>query len=495
MDYALLYLAVVLVIFFIRRRFSYCERKGVPAPKAWSFFGNVLQSFTQKKTVGQIFREIYHTYDTLPLVGAYRTNEPVLIVRDPELISQILVKDSHVFFNNDFSVDPKLDPMQGASPFVQKDQQWRTTRTMLSPGFTSGKMKRLFPLIVKVNQRLSKYLESQPNIELGHTVETQILCRRFTLDNVALAAFGIDGKCFESEESDFMRLANSFIAPGSFALSMLQMFPLISHLVSLKVIPEAVEGRLTQIITDSLEYRKKNKVIANDYLQFIAQLGDKVGFNFAEISGHAATFFEDGYETSALVMSYLLFNLSRHQEVQDRLRAEIAQFEQQNEIDYDHLAKMPYLNACIYESMRACPVLDHYTRVCSRPYIYKTPNESPKHLQRMDVNIDAETVCLIPFGGLCHDPVYFPHPEAFIPERFLDKDSQGFKRVFYPFGGGHRICLGQRFGIMQVKMGIVEIIKKFQVTFDEKTHFPFEFLPWTVLNKVKQGVWLTYRKL
>uniref|UniRef100_A0AAR5Q360 Cytochrome P450 n=2 Tax=Dendroctonus ponderosae TaxID=77166 RepID=A0AAR5Q360_DENPD len=482
-------LAVVLVVFLIRRRFSYWERRGVPAPKAWPFFGNIVQSFTQQKTVGQIFREIYHTYDTLPLVGAYRANEPVLIVRDPELISKILVKDSHVFFNNDFSVDPKLDAMQGASPFVQKDRQWKTTRTLLSPGFTSGKMKSLFPLIVNVNQRLSKYLESQPNIELGHTIETQNLCRRFTLDNVALSAFGIDGKCFESEESDFMRLANSFIAPGSFALSMLQMFPLISRLVALKAIPKAVEDTLTQIITDSLEHRKKNKVIASDYLQFIAQLG---GLNYAEIAGHAATFFEDGYETSALVMSYLLFNLSRHQEVQARLRAEI---EEQNEIGHDQLAKMPYLNACLFESMRICPVLEHYTRVCSRPYIYKTPSESPKHLQRMEVNIDAGTVCFVPFGGLCHDPVYFSRPEAFSPERFLDRDRQGFKRVFYPFGGGHRVCLGQRFGAMQVKMGIVEIIRRFQVSFDEKTHLPFAFLPWTVLNKVKGGVWLTYRKL
>lgn len=60
----------------------------------------------------------------------------------------------------------------------------------------------------------------------------------------------------------------------------------------------------------------------------------------------------------------------------------------------------------------------------------------------MEVNIDAGTVCFIPFGGLCHDPEYFPHPNAFIPERYLDKNLQGFKKVFYPFGGGHRVCLG-----------------------------------------------------
>lgn len=74
------------------------------------------------------------------MVGAYRTSDPVLIIRDPEFINKILVQDSKYFFNNDFSVDKNLDPLQGASPFVQKDDEWKTTRTSLSPGFTSGKV-------------------------------------------------------------------------------------------------------------------------------------------------------------------------------------------------------------------------------------------------------------------------------------------------------------------------------------------------------------------
>lgn len=56
---AVLFTIVVLVIYCIRRKYSYWERKGVPGPKAWPFFGNIFYSFTQKKTVGQIFREIY----------------------------------------------------------------------------------------------------------------------------------------------------------------------------------------------------------------------------------------------------------------------------------------------------------------------------------------------------------------------------------------------------------------------------------------------------
>ncbi|KAL1513299.1 hypothetical protein ABEB36_002723 [Hypothenemus hampei] len=368
---------------------------------------------------------------------------------------------------------------------------------MLSPGFTSGKMKTLFHLIEQVNERLLTYLDLKPDIATGQTLETQNLCRRFTLDNVALSAFGIDGQSFENDESDFMKLATSFIAPGTFALSMLQTFPLASRLISLKVIPKKVEEALIQIVSDVLDHRNKSDIVANDFLQFISELGEKHQLNYAEITGHAATFFEDGYETSALVISYVLFNLSRHPEIQQRLRSEILHTEKTSvtgKITYEHLGTMSYLNACIYESMRLCPVLEHFTRVCKRPYTYKTANESPAHLKRMTVKIDVGTVCIIPFGGFCHDRHYFEDPKEYKPERFLN-DNSSIKNVFHPFGGGHRICLGQRFGIMQVRMGVIQIIKNFQVSLSSQTKLPFEFLPWTILNKVKHGVWLIYKKI
>ncbi|CAG9768729.1 unnamed protein product [Ceutorhynchus assimilis] len=494
MFYTLIFIVLVTIIFYIKRKYSYWIRKKVPGPTPWPIFGNLFHNFTKRKTVGQIFRQIYSTYPEEPLVGVYRTSEPVLLIRDPEFINRILTKDAKSFFNNDFSVDKKTDPLQGESPFVQKDNEWKETRKMLSPGFTSGKMRPLFTIIEQVNVRLKHYLEKHE----GQTLETQNLCRRYTLDNVALVAFGINGNCFDSDESDFMKLANSFIAPGTFALWMLQMFPLISYLVSLKAIPKEVDDGLTTIIKDVLESRKKNNIVVNDYLNFIAELGNKNSLRCVEMAGHAATFFEDGYETSALVMSYILFNLAQSQHVQDKLRSEIGEFEKQNpnrKVTYEDIVEMKYLNACIYESMRLCPILEYYTRVCNQPYVYTTSTESPLHLKRMAANIDAGTVCIIPFGGLCHDERYFSEPQVFKPERFLDKDCNGFRGVFYPFGGGHRICLGQRFGIMQVRMGIIEIIKNFQVNLSDKTKLPFEFLPWTILNKVKHGVWLTYKKL
>lgn len=165
-------------------------------------------------------------------------------------------------------------------------------------------------------------------------------------------------------------------------------------------------------------------------------------------------------------MSYVLFNLAQNPECQSKLRAEIQKQANSNpdsKIFFEDLTNMPYLTACIYgkfgisskfhcqknnvvESMRLCPVLELYTRVCNDPYVYTTTNESPKHLQKMSVNIDSGTVCVIPFGGICHDQHYFSEPESFKPERFLEKDRlNAFKKVFYPFGGGHRICLGRSY--------------------------------------------------
>lgn len=69
--------------------------------------------------------------------------EPCLILRDPELIKNILVKDFNYFVNNDMLVDKKLDPLFGQNPFVLKDEEWKKTRQFLTPGFAPAKVNRI----------------------------------------------------------------------------------------------------------------------------------------------------------------------------------------------------------------------------------------------------------------------------------------------------------------------------------------------------------------
>jgi cytochrome P450 len=74
------------------------------------------------------------------MVGVFRANSPTLIIRDPELIRDVAVKSFRNFQDNELIIDKKDDPLLGRHPFFIGGEEWRTTRVLLTPGFTSGKV-------------------------------------------------------------------------------------------------------------------------------------------------------------------------------------------------------------------------------------------------------------------------------------------------------------------------------------------------------------------
>ncbi|KAJ8922671.1 hypothetical protein NQ315_007703 [Exocentrus adspersus] len=92
------------------------------------------------------------------------------------------------------------------------------------------------------------------------------------------------------------------------------------------------------------------------------------------------------------------------------------------------------------------------------------------------------------------NPKHFPSPEKYMPERFLDK-SEAAKYVFMPFGTGPRTCPGGRFAMMQLKVGITQLIRNFEVTLNEKTRQPIKYDPFHFLLYPKGGVWINCKKI
>lgn len=98
-------------------------------------------------------------------------------------------------------------------------------------------MKDIYPLIAGVAEKLIKFVENDPRAETDG-INTRELTRRFTLDNVAIAAFGIDGKSFESHKiSEFMELANRILIPGvlnGILLQLTAVLPIFRKILSVK---------------------------------------------------------------------------------------------------------------------------------------------------------------------------------------------------------------------------------------------------------------------
>lgn len=98
-------------------------------------------------------------------------------------------------------------------------------------------MKNLYPLTVDVSARLVEYISTQQSAFNGEGLEAKDLGLDFTLNNVAICAFGLEGKCFEDPNSEFKLIAHRFIAPdgwANFKLHLVNALPFLQDYVSIK---------------------------------------------------------------------------------------------------------------------------------------------------------------------------------------------------------------------------------------------------------------------
>ncbi|CAH0553970.1 unnamed protein product [Brassicogethes aeneus] len=500
MFVVLLIFVVTLLYVLYKRTFEYWKRRNVPGPEPTFLVGHIGESFLGKKSLGNCFFEIYKEYKDYPFVGVYKSVTPCLLVRDPEFLKCIYVKNFKSFMNNEMFVDKKVDPVMGRNPFFSKDQAWKETRALLTPNFTTGKMKTIFTLLDNVSQKAVSYVNKQ--IDSGvNCLEAKNLCTKITLENVASCAFGLEANCFNDPNCDFQDIANKFLSPEkwqSLKIFVSMIIPSLMKVLSIRFISKEVAERLRKIVFDTVDYREKNNVQRPDFLQSMMQLKDSTkDFDPEDMVAHAASFFGDGYETSSIVMSFLLYEIAKHPEVQDKLRQEINDTMDGNggKLTYDVIMEMEYLDACLNGKISKNPFVESLSKRCTEKFSYKPANTS--EFKDIDVTVDVGTVMVIPVKGLFLDPKYFDEPDKFIPARFLKENrkndrSQG---VFRPFGDGPRVCIGQKFGLLQIKAAVAHIIRAFSVSVNSKTKEPLEFDPWYLMLSPIGGLWLDFHKI
>lgn len=138
--------------FWCRQTYRYWQRNGIPYSKPTMFIGNTKEAFSLKTSFGLHLSNIYNEPKVRdePVVGIYIFNQPGLVVRDPELIKSVLIKDFHLFTNRYGQCDPHGDVLGNNNMFFARNAYWKELRTKISPVFTSGKVKQMYPLMLEV---------------------------------------------------------------------------------------------------------------------------------------------------------------------------------------------------------------------------------------------------------------------------------------------------------------------------------------------------------
>jgi cytochrome P450 family 6 len=163
-----------------------------------------------------------------------------------------------------------------------------------------------------------------------------------------------------------------------------------------------------------------------------------------------------------------LYEIAKNPQIQERIREEIRAMlvRTEGKVTYEavmNTSEMPYLNQIIYETLRIYAIISMLDRVCVNPKGYSLKGFG-------DYVIPQGMPIFIPIYALQQDEKYFPDPTKFDPDRFAPENAHNIKPYTnFPFGAGPRNCVGERFGLMQAKTGIVKILKDFRLEMSENT--------------------------
>ncbi|PSN43540.1 hypothetical protein C0J52_03717 [Blattella germanica] len=237
--------------------------------------------------------------------GIFKFRQPVLLLRDPEIMKTVLVKEFTSFQDNDFHSNKnsyiRIRRRVGSMlcrMAIESYIFWKESRSKLTPAFTPVKLKPVFPIIQEVCSDLMEYLRE--NHKNGRLTEAKELSTKFTADSVANCAYGLKQNSFQNPDSEFRKYGQ---------------------------------------------------------------------FTYEDIAAQALTFFTDGYETSSSALSVLLHNLACHPTEQQRLRDEVdSALREHGKFTFEVVQGMTYLDMVLNESLRMHPIVPYMSRLCTKPF-------------------------------------------------------------------------------------------------------------------------------
>ena len=364
--------------------------------------------------------------------GSFMSRKPVLNTVDFDIIREVFIKNTSAFpYRNDIKIgDPTNDLM--LNNMVDYDH-WKFLRSLMSPTFSSGKLKRMMPQINRCASQMLSHLANQSKD--GKALEIKEFAGSYSMDVIASTAFGLDINTKDDINNPFVRHAK-----GAFDISfknpifiLLFFFPFMvpfCKYLNVTIFEKKITDFFANITDQILDSRKEDSDGSNkvDFIGLMMnshkelQSEDKTqsikrGMTRQEIVSQAILFFLAGYDTTAIAISFLAYNLACNPDEQQKLIEEIrsvvggsAAGENDDDNDFEvrdeDLHNMPYLDQCINESLRLHP-----------PAI-RIDREAKHDVTVKGIRISAGMMVSVPVYHMHHYEEYYPQPEKFMPERY-----------------------------------------------------------------------------
>jgi cytochrome P450 len=409
-----------------------------PGPTGTLIRGN-LDAFTGRRL--EFFLEVARKYGDL---ASFRLGpKRIFLASHPDLIERVLVTDARHYVKH-FGAR-MYKPVLGNGLVTSEGDFWLRQRRLAQPAFLKNRVLSYAPLMAEAAGRMlatwSDGKEVNVHYEFSSLTSAIALKTLFDLDDAG------DRKRF----TDTLRRAFNLMSARFRQLVRVPLWVPTPANVRLR----RAARELFHVVDGFIAAGRARPHPGDDLLSRLLAARDEHGHQMTarQLRDEAMTLYLAGHETTALTLTWSWYLLARHPQVEERLVAEWRSALGGRTPTADDLTKLPYTDAVITEAMRVYPP------------VYLIGREATTDLELGGYRVKKGYTVFMSQWVSHRDPRYFPDPEAFRPERWLDGLARRLpKYAYYPFGGGPRVCIGNTFALTEAAILLAAVGQRYRFT-------------------------------
>jgi cytochrome P450 len=373
------------------------------------------------------------------------------LVTAPAAVQRIL-QDNNKNYRKEVRSARVLRIVMGDGLFLSEGDKWRAQRKIVQPAFHRQRLAGMAAsMIDAIDSMLNRW---EMFAARGNAFDLSSETSRLALDVVGRTLLGDDVR--EEAETLEQVLVNIFNYLN---------YALNHFLVVPRFIPTARNRALSRALRDLdlLIYRvidRSRATNGNGTSDLLAMLLEAYGDDAVkrvELRDNLGVMLGAGTETTAVALSWAWYLLARNPEVERALRREVDSVLGARRPTFDDLAKLVYTRMVIDETLRLYPPAVAISRTAIGDD------------EVCGFRIRSGSTVLTSQWVTHRSPLYWEEPEKFDPQRFAPERSQGrHDYAYYPFGGGPRMCIGDRFSLMEQTLALAMTAQRFRVLIDDE---------------------------
>lgn len=422
----------------------------IPGPKGGIF--GLKNVFDFQKDPLHFLTQAAHDYDDI-IHFSFGPQYQIYLLTHPDYIREVLVKQwsKTSKWEHQSRVSRKVAPSMIT---IIEGEQWKQHRRLMAPAFHTQRIKEYMELMVRHTQQLVDQWQDGAVYDM-HTEMTKV-----TMGIIGEILFDIkDIERDAAELSEALKvLLDMFMYESTSVMPVPDWVPTPRNLRENKAIEIA-----TSYLMNIIKARRAEGVDHGDVTSALLHAVDEDDgstLSDEQVRDELYGLFVAGHETTAILMTWALYMVAQHEDIQQQLHHEISEIMQQGAPSLDDLEAMTLTDRVLQETLRLYPpAWSMFLRTVDEP------------IELGEQTIPAGGVIYISPYVVHHDARWWDNPQQFDPARFEgDWKARVPGYAFMPFGGGPRVCIGSHMAEMEAELILATIVKNFQMELTTPEH-------------------------